>query len=400
MFDNFGPYHLARLEAASKKETILGIQVNRKSLDYLWNQTPKESPFESVTLNRTNRILPGRIINQQLKQALERFMPECVLVPGWSRSYSHFCQSWCLKNKVPAVVMSETTEQDLKRSPHKEWVKRQLLRGYSAAFVGGSPHSGYLAKLGMSPARIVQGYDVVDNEYFAFGARKARAETNALRERLGLPKKYFLGSARFISRKNLLGLLEAFALYRSIAAPASHRNGKGGANDPCSLVILGDGPLRPELEKFIESRSLGSYVQLPGFRQYDELPIYYGLAQAFIHSSLSEPWGLVVNEAMASGLPVLVSHKCGCARDLVNPGGNGFTFDPEDPGKLAKLMAKLNSNNACLEAMAAASAKRISAWGPERFAAGVLECATVAVRKQRPRPSRWLPCLLKILSNR
>src|SRR5438034_9827058 len=83
------------------------------------------------------------------------------------------------------------------------------------------------------------------------------------------------------------------------------------------------------------------YVHLPGFKQYEELPIFYGLADAFIHASISEPWGLVVNEAMASGLPVLVSIACGCEGDLVKEKVNGFSFNPVRFGKIAQLMLDL-----------------------------------------------------------
>src|SRR5207244_4064698 len=102
--------------------------------------------------------------------------------------------------------------------------------------------------------------------------------------------------------KNLPRLLEAFAGYRRLAGDAAWE-----------LVLLGDGPLRPELVALLKDLELDGHVLLPGFKQYDELPAYYGLAGAFIHASTTEQWGLVVNEAMASGLPVLVSDRCGCA---------------------------------------------------------------------------------------
>ena len=86
---------------------------------------------------------------------------------------------------------------------------------------------------------------------------------------------------------------------------------------------------------------LAGDVILAGFKQYDELPAYYGLASAFVHASTTEQWGLVVNEAMASGLPVLVSDRCGCAPDLVEDGVNGFTFDPYDVEALAGLMQRV-----------------------------------------------------------
>jgi glycosyltransferase involved in cell wall biosynthesis len=82
-------------------------------------------------------------------------------------------------------------------------------------------------------------------------------------------------------------------------------------------------------------------VLFPGFRKGKELGTYYGLASCFILPSLQEQWGLVVNEAMAAGLPVLVSQTSGCAPDLVQEGVNGFTFDPTNPMQLAELMEKI-----------------------------------------------------------
>jgi glycosyltransferase involved in cell wall biosynthesis len=102
------------------------------------------------------------------------------------------------------------------------------------------------------------------------------------------------------------------------------------------------------------------------------LPAYYGLANAFIHASTTEQWGLVVNEAMASGLPVLVSNRCGCATDLVQEGVNGFTFDPHNVEQLAQLMLKISAcQDVRMSAFGDASRTIISKWGPERFALGL-----------------------------
>jgi glycosyltransferase involved in cell wall biosynthesis len=129
-------------------------------------------------------------------------------------------------------------------------------------------------------------------------------------------------------------------------------------------------------------------VLLPGFKQYPDLPTYYGLASAFIHASTTEQWGLVVNEAMASGLPVLVSNRCGCAPDLVQEGVNGFTFDPYDVQQLTQLMLRLSTFNSQLSTMAAASRRIIANWGPNRFASGLkaaVDCAlAVGPKKASP----------------
>jgi glycosyltransferase involved in cell wall biosynthesis len=125
---------------------------------------------------------------------------------------------------------------------------------------------------------------------------------------------------------------------------------------------------------------------MPGFVQYEGLPEYYGTAGAFILASTSEQWGLVVNEAMASGLPVLVSNRCGCAQTLVADGINGLTFDPFDRMAIAKALSIIAEHPA-LNQLGAASLERIADWGPERFAAGLSGAAHFALTNRQQQPS-------------
>jgi glycosyltransferase involved in cell wall biosynthesis len=142
---------------------------------------------------------------------------------------------------------------------------------------------------------------------------------------------------------------------------------------------------------------LHDHVLLPGFKQYGELPAYYGLAKAFIHASTTEQWGLVVNEAMASGLPVLVSNRCGCAMDLVKDGVNGFTFDPYNVEQLAQLMLKLSTLNSQHSTLGSASARTIAAWGPERFVRGLKEAVDCALSVGPVRPTLVQRMILKAM---
>ena len=159
------------------------------------------------------------------------------------------------------------------------------------------------------------------------------------------------------------------------------------------LVVLGDGTLRGELEQRVAALGLGTRVLMPGFKQYPDLPLYYGLAQAFILASTTEQWGLVVNEAMASGLPVLVSERCGCAHDLVQPGVNGYTFDPRDVSALTGVMVRLAENEDERRAMGEASANLIEAWSPDVFAGNLIELAEMVKRSPRPQTG-WVDRLL------
>jgi glycosyltransferase involved in cell wall biosynthesis len=126
------------------------------------------------------------------------------------------------------------------------------------------------------------------------------------------------------------------------------------------LVLVGDGPQRDELRSMALVKGL-TEVHWPGFKYFHELPLYYALAGCFILPSVREPWGLVVNEAMASGLPVLVSNSCGCAPDLVREGENGYTFDPANIGQLVDFMRQISiSSFRQLQGMSEASRDIVS----------------------------------------
>jgi glycosyltransferase involved in cell wall biosynthesis len=288
------------------------------------------------------------------------------------------------------VVMSESTAWDEPRFRWKEWIKRRLVALYSSALVGGQSHRDYLIKLGLLGERIFLGYDAVDNIYFSDQCAAISSRREEVRQQYGLPPAYFLASARFVEKKNLPRLLQAYARYRAQCQTVT----------PWSLVVLGDGNLRRDLELQLDTLNLRDYVQMPGFKQYADLPAYYALASAFIHPSTVEPWGLVVNEAMACGLPVLVSNQCGCAPELVRDGVNGFTFNPLDVEEIAQKMLRLTNSPALLPALGQASREIIAQWSPQRFADGLTQALALASSTPFPRPGWSGHLLLRILLRR
>jgi glycosyltransferase involved in cell wall biosynthesis len=270
--------------------------------------------------------------------------------------------------------MSDSTAHDFPRIWWKEWIKKRVVRMFSAAVVAGGPHISYIEALGIPRTHAFVGYDVVDNNYFSVYADKARACDTALKKLYKLPARYFLASNRFIEKKNLERLLDAYAVYVIQAGAASW-----------DLVLLGDGPLTSSLVQQVRRLGLTDRVLLPGFKQYDELPIFYGLASVFIHASTSEQWGLVVNEAMASGLPVLVSDRCGCTPDLVQNGVNGFTFDPFNINEITSLMLQMSDGNSDLILMGQCSREIISHWSTDTFASCMKFATDSALSAPKPK---------------
>lgn len=368
LFDNLGPYHLARLRSCAQRFDVCAVQVVAKSTEYLWETSSNPSSLKIETLG-----------SQAIEEVLERVRPILVAIPGWSSRTAMAACRWCVGRRIPVIIMADSTRIDAPRKFHTEFVKSRYVRLASAALVAGSRHQAYLAELGMPVESIVQGYDVVDNAHFLNGASEARRNAATIREHLGLPSRYFLASNRFVEKKNLFRLLEAYADYRL-------KVGSGA----WSLVLLGDGPLRQKLLDRIAELGINPHVKLPGFVQYGDLPKYYGLASAFVHASTVEQWGLVVNEAMASGLPVVVSERCGCAPDLVFNARNGWTFDPFDVKQLAQCMARLTQlpESECT-AMGRASQQIISNWDVDRFATGLHAASEIAFRTEQKRMSTF-----------
>jgi 1,2-diacylglycerol 3-alpha-glucosyltransferase len=377
VFHHIGPYHDARLNAAAGRLSVTGVEWSAKGYDP-WGAAAAPARYHKISLfqEAADRYPGSHQRRRAFCSALEQANPDAVAVNGWNNFGSLAAANCCVDRGIPMVVMSESARGDESRSWWKEMIKRRIVDLYSAALVGGQRHVEYLVELGMPRKRIFTGYDVVDNNYFAQRAIEIRNPKFEVRKKYGLPENYFLASARFIEKKNLPSLIRAYAEYRQKSQVA----GKA----PWDLVLLGDGPLRETLNSQLSTLNLHSHVHLPGFKQYDELPVYYALAKGFVHPSTTEQWGLVVNEAIASELPVIVSDRCGCVPELVQ--GNGFTFDPMNEHELASRLFEMASmSDEDLEYFREASRRIAARFGPDRFAEGLEGAVTMAIQFTRER---------------
>ncbi|MEM8852599.1 MAG: glycosyltransferase [Pseudomonadota bacterium] len=364
-----GPYHRARLNALrAATEAVLAVEVCRQDETYAWPHEPLPSHIARATL--FNRQAEGRTIaalRQRVEAALTTFAPDCVAVPGWAEPAGLMALQWARRRGVPVILMSDSQMHDAPRRRLTEWPKRAVVRCAGAGFAAGPTSRDYLVQLGMAPHTIALGYDAVDNAHFCRGAEAARC-TPGVRERLGLPARYVIAVARFVPQKNLLTLVGAYNEAR--------RRGLVEAD----LVIVGEGPERPALQALE-----GPGVSICPFADNDRLPALYGLSDGLILPSLVEPWGLVVNEAMAASRPVIVSDRAGAAPALVEDGVNGFVCPPTHEGLMA-AMARLA--RADVEAMGEAAAARIAQWDLDRFVQGFRAAAGIAAARERGRPGR------------
>ena len=403
LFDRLGPYHWARLQAAAHLFRVVAIETYATTREYQWEGIDEPRAFDRVTL--FDNISDGRgpkraLLRHKMAKALREADPAVAMIPGWGTPASLIALEWCLRNQRPAVVMSESNAFDEKRYVLAEVIKRIVVSLFSAGLAGGQLQMEYLVVLGLPRDRVFTGYDVVDNEYFRRKAGEIRSQAPELRRKYGLPGKYFLASARFVPKKNLPTLIRAYARYRQVAGNLDDGQ-RIMDNGPWDLVLLGDGPLKADLSRLVSDLRLHGHVHLPGFLQYHELPAYYGLADVFVHASTTEQWGLVVNEAMAAGLPVIVSNRCGCVPDLVAEGKNGFTFDPGSVESLAKLMLDMcHFSKRRLEDMGAESQRIVEGFTPAHFATGAEQAIDAAKAAPIRRSSLFSSLLVKTLIHR
>ncbi|MDB5706265.1 MAG: hypothetical protein JWN66_3381 [Sphingomonas bacterium] len=360
---------------------MLAVERAATSDLYAWESPDVPAGLQRVVLGDATDAPQLADIFAAIDAKVGPFKPDAVAVPGWSTRTALALTSWSVARDIPVIAMSETNPWDFKRVWGTEFLKRRISEYFSAGLCTNDGQAEYLGRLGLPAAAIFRGYNVVDNAYFERMAALAKHAPMPGGENGPLPEaargQYFLASNRFIPKKNLALMLDAYARFR-----------KGRTDDPADwpLVLLGDGELRRVLEGQRDALGLTRHVHMPGFRQYDELPAYYGTAGCFVHASTTEQWGLVVNEAMAAGLPVIVSDRCGCASVLVRDGVNGFTFPPHDAEALVIAMnaiAALDDHSA----MRDASRMLVAECAPERFGRGMADAAHYAVAARRVRPS-------------
>ncbi|HMP76774.1 MAG TPA: glycosyltransferase family 4 protein [Kiritimatiellia bacterium] len=376
LFSRLGPYHLARLRGAASALDRAGAQLAAIAVAgidrvYAWQPVALPTAYLSVVLfpDIEYEQIGRRKLIRRLRAQLDAFDPVAVALPGWSFIEAKAGLEWCRDNGRAAILMTESAQSDHFRLWPREIAKQVLVRKFHAALVGGGSHADYARALGIPRACIFHGYDAVDNDYFIQGAERVRADAAARRAAAGLPPRYLLTSSRFVEKKNIDGLLRGYALF------AARRP------DAPPLVVCGDGPLRDALKQLAVTLGVQDRVVWPGFVQYPDLPTFYALADGFILASTTEQWGLVVNEAAASGLPLLVSSRCGCAADLVREGENGYTFNPRAPEAIAGALARLPAEPEALARMGRRSRELVAAVSPEVFGANLLEAARVALAR-------------------
>jgi len=305
--------------------------------------------------------LSQREIIEAARAFLEREEPDVAILTGYDSRYMRFMARWVKKHGGRTILPMVTWAGDRRRWALKEWAKGWVVRRlFDAVGAGGQRTQAYCLGLGFSPQQIWRLFNVVDNEHFASGAERARGTAPSLRSQLGLPTHYFLFIGALEVWKNVAHLLECYARYR-----------RGGGH--WGLVLVGAGSQMESLRGRALREQIPDVV-FAGMKKHEETPAYYGLASCLVLPSLSETWGLVVNEAEAAGLPVLASSQCGCVPELVHRGINGYVFDPTDGPELVRLLHLISDGRLNRERLGQSSRDLIQYYTPERWADALADC--------------------------
>jgi 1,2-diacylglycerol 3-alpha-glucosyltransferase len=363
-------YHVARFRGLESAPSLtgrcvgielvggIGVHAGLKFREELPADLAIETLLPDVSWREANHFVLARMVWHRLSQ----LDPRVVLVPGYYTLPAITAAIWARLHGAASVLMTESTAYDHERVGWKEWVKSLGMRAlFNWAVSGGKAHVEYLHRLGFPEDRIAGSYDVVDNDMFREGTQELRQRSPA---EYRLPESpYFLYVGRLAPEKNVALLLRSWLAYR-----------KQGGSWP--LVLVGDGPEATALKVAANASEFGADVHFPGLRASRELLPYYAFAGCFVLPSTREPWGLVVNEAMASRLPVLISDRCGCGPDLVTPGMNGFVFNPKDEAALTALLAGMEALPMEQRSrMAAYSEEIIHNYSPARFGRSIASIA-------------------------
>jgi|WetSurMetagenome_2_1015567.scaffolds.fasta_scaffold40179_3 glycosyltransferase involved in cell wall biosynthesis len=298
-----------------------------------------------------------------LGRAIAHLQPACVVLGGFGPSALTGAR-WCRRARVPYVIWSGAwpiTEGKLGRLQRLSRV--WLLRGAAAFITYGTAAADYLVTLGAPRDRIYPAWNTVDLEGIAGAALVARQKREELAGKHALAAKNLLCVSSLVARKGVRELVAA-----ALAA--------GPPTSDWALHFAGGGPLTEELESAVRAAGKQDHFRFHGLKPESEVAELLGMADGLFLLSWQEAWGLVINEAMACGVPVVASPLAGATRDLIDDGVTGYVVHPADKQALTAIFSRLVSGDPECAQVGRAGAEAVRAMASldktgERFVSAV-----------------------------
>ena len=317
-----------------------------------------------------DHVLP---IPTGLGAALGRLDPACVVMGGFGPS-ALLTARWCRRNHVPYAVWWggwPGNEGEIGRL--RESVRRRVVRRSAAFITYGTAAADYLATLGAPRERIFCAWNTVDLEGIAAAAAAAAARRPELAAKYGLAAKNLLFVGSLIGRKGVRELTEA-----ALSVDSPHAD--------WALHYTGGGPLARELLAATQAAGKAGNFRFHGLRPARDVVELLGLADGFFLPTREDAWGLVINEAMACGVPVVVSPLAGATRDLVEDGVTGYVVHPDDIRGMAALMVQMVSDDPEPRRIGQAGAAAVRAKASvEKSAEGFMRAVLCALEQRLAR---------------
>jgi glycosyltransferase involved in cell wall biosynthesis len=374
------PYRdrLFELVAADPSVELTVFFCRRTRSDMNW--VPRSLGYPHVFLRNMGVDVEARrnavpvYLNPSILRELRWGRFDVIVTSGLAHPTMQLAVLYAMATATPYVVWNESHHMRSRRLIRpfrslKEALYRLEVGRAAAGLVTGTYAADYLQSFGLSEDRVYRVANTTDVPRMIMAVDRCRGAAALVeRRRLGLDgKKVVLFVGRLVGVKGVQPLMDAFDRVRREQPEAA-------------LVLVGDGPMRQSIEAWA-GRGIHPQVILTGFKQEKDLPLLYALGDVFVLPSIYEPWGTVVNEAMAAGLPVVTTRVVGAAGDLVEDGYNGFVVPDDDAAALADAILTLLGSEELRKKMGDRSRERIASWTHEASATSFVEAVTRAWRQ-------------------
>ena len=357
LFAQFSAYHIDRCEAVAKRfagrAEVLAVEVATSSATYAWDASGAVNGARKLTLFPGQSYDSVGWLRRLWRQLKALWRCDSVLIGIGYNEPDIIVLSWLLTLiGVRVILLSESKFDDKPRRIGLELFKSLILMPCRAAIVGGHRHLDYFRFLGFHRRPVLPGYDTVSIERVrAMGGGIAAPDGAAYAAR------DFIFVGRFVDKKNLVELVEGYAQYADTAGAAARR-----------LVLIGSGPEEPAIRARADELGVSERIDFPGFLGAEAVAQRLGQGLALVLHSAEEQWGLVVNEALAFGLPAIISPAVGSGDLLIRNLVNGYVIELGAPDGLAAAMTAMAGDEASWRAMVAASHARAWLGDTERLA--------------------------------
>jgi glycosyltransferase involved in cell wall biosynthesis len=345
---------------------VLQIARNERSRSSLETVKDSSAPVYSYNYELLfDRFLDDINLRERTSALIGRakaFKPDVITITGYYDLAQIFLLMWAKRKGIRVILQNESTVSDHQRDGWKERIKQWIFSQCNGFFCFGSQSADYLIQLGVQPDKILLRKSAVDNNALRVAYERALPNREKEQKALSLRPNNFVFVGRLIGYKNLPLLLSSFAEAQKQSIQASE----------WGIILLGDGVEKNVLTEQINTLALTDSVHILPGRPWFQVPDVLAMSNVLVLPSSSEPWGLVVNEAMACGLPVIVSDRCGCAPDLVHEGKNGFVFAYDQPDQLTQLMLRFINGDVDVSKMSLWAQKLIAPYAPEAVAQEML----------------------------